>query len=60
MKTTRLFFALGGMLLLANCTTVEQQAPAPRTLTTTTEQTTVNRPYTNSVDTQTTRTYQTR
>ena len=46
---------LGGLLLLSNCTTVEQARPT--TQTTVTEETTVSRPYAGSVETQTTRRY---
>lgn len=47
--------SLGGILLLSNCTTVEQ--PRPSTHTTTTEETTVSRPFSSTVETQTTRRY---
>ncbi len=50
------FLSLGGILLLSNCTTVEQ--PRPSTHTTTTEETTISRPFSSStVETQTTRRY---
>jgi hypothetical protein len=56
MKTALTFIlGLGGLLLLSNCTTVEQ--PRPTTQTTVTEQTSVSRPYSSSVETQTTRRY---
>jgi starvation-inducible outer membrane lipoprotein len=56
MKTILIsILSLGGVLLLSNCTTVEQ--PAPRSQTTTTEQTTTSRPFSNTVETQTTRSY---
>lgn len=56
MKTALTFIlGLGGLLLLSNCTTVEQ--PRPTTQTTVTEETSVIRPYAGSVETQTTRRY---
>ncbi len=56
MKTTIIsILSLGGILLLSNCTTVEH--PAPTTQTTTTEETTVSRPFSSTVETQTTRRY---
>ena len=48
---------LGGLLLISACTTVEQPRPAPRTTSTTTEQTTISRPLSSTVETQTTRQY---
>lgn len=58
MKTTILsFLSLGGILLLSNCTTVEQRDPPTRTTSTTTEETTVSRPMSSTVETQTTRRY---
>lgn len=57
MKTTSLYlFALAALLMLAQCTYVREPR-RPQVSTTTTEQTTVNRPFSNSVETQTTRTY---
>jgi hypothetical protein len=47
--------SLGGILLFSNCTTVE--SPAPTTHTTTTEETTISRPLSSTVETQTTRRY---
>ena len=47
--------SLGGCLLLSNCTTVEQHQPT--THTTTVEETTVSRPFSSSVETQTTHRY---
>ncbi len=53
---TKLLSALCGLFALASCTTVEQ-APAPaRTSGVTTQQTTTSSPYSNSVETRTTRT----
>jgi hypothetical protein len=58
MKTALTFIlSLGGLLLLSNCTTVEQPRPQPTAHTTVTEETTVSRPYAGSVETQTTRRY---
>ena len=60
MKTALTFIlGLGGLLLLSNCTTVEQPRPQPQptTQTTVTEETSVSRPYSSSVETQTTRRY---
>ncbi len=60
MKTALTFtLGLGGLLLLSNCTTVEQARPQPQptTQTTVTEETSVSRPYSSSVETQTTRRY---
>ncbi len=58
MKTALTFIlSLGGLLLLSNCTTVEQARPQPTTQTTVTEETSVSRPYSSSVETQTTRRY---
>jgi outer membrane protein assembly factor BamE (lipoprotein component of BamABCDE complex) len=60
MKTALTFIlSLGGLLLLSNCTTVEQPRPTtqPTTQTTVTEETSVSRPYSSSVETQTTRRY---
>lgn len=45
---------LGGVFLLSNCTTVVRP---PATQTTTTEETTISRPYSSTVETQTTRRY---
>ena len=47
--------ALGGLSFFPSCTTVERREPL--THTTTTEQTTVRHPVTNTVETQTTRSY---
>ena len=58
MKTTIIsILSLGGILLLSNCTTVEH--PVPTMQTTTTEETTVSRPFSSTVEveTQTTRRY---
>ena len=58
MKTTIIsFLSLAGLLLLSNCTTVEQREPVTHTSSTTTEETTVRRPVYNTVETQTTRSY---
>ena len=58
MKTTIIsILALGGIILISNCTTVEQKEPTVHSSSTTTEQTTVNRPFSSSVETQTTRSY---
>lgn len=55
MKATILsFLGLGGLLLISSCTTVERE-PATRTSTSTTEQTTISRPMSSSVETQTIR-----
>lgn len=54
------FLALGGLGLLgvlASCTTVEQREPVTHTTSTTTEQTTVRNPVSNTVQTRTTRNY---
>jgi hypothetical protein len=47
--------ALGGLGFLNSCTTVEQREPVTHTTTTTTEQTTVRQPQTNTVETRTIR-----
>lgn len=49
--------ALSGLLFVSSCTTVEQKEPSVHSSSTTTEQTTVNRPFSNTVETQTTRSY---
>jgi hypothetical protein len=57
MKTTSLYlFALAALLALPQCTYVREPRH-PQVSTTTTEQTTVNKPFSNTVETQTTRTY---
>ena len=48
--------AVGGLIFISGCTTVEQMEPATRT-STTTEQTTVSRPLPSTVETQTIRSY---
>jgi hypothetical protein len=48
------FLSLGTFGIFSSCTTVEQREPATHT-TTTTAQTTVSRPTTNTVETKTTR-----
>lgn len=48
---------LGGVLLISNCTTVEQPEPVTHTSSTVTEQTTITRPLSRTVETQTTRQY---
>ncbi len=58
MKTILSFaMALGSLSFISSCTTVEQRDPAVHSSTTTTEQTTVRTPLSNTVETQTTRTY---
>lgn len=57
MKTTALYLVtLATLLTLSQCTYVRESRP-PNVSTTTTEQTTVNKPFGNTVETQTTRTY---
>jgi hypothetical protein len=57
MKTTSLYLiTLAALLTLSQCTYV-RESRHPNASTTTTEQTTVNRPFSNTVETQTTRTY---
>jgi len=48
--------ALGGISFVPSCTTVERREPVTRT-TTTEQTTTVRHPVTNTVETQTTRSY---
>lgn len=59
MKTinTLNLLALAGLISLTSCTTVVEKDPTVHAVSTTTEQTTVTRPYVNSVETQTTRSY---
>lgn len=59
MKNTRMIclLALTALGFLAGCTTVERIEPSSHTTSTTTEQTTVTRPYGTTVETQTTRAY---
>jgi len=58
MKTNIAFYLLviGAISSMSGCITVKRD-PAPRTTSTTTEQTTVVHPRSNTVETQTTRTY---
>ncbi len=57
MKTTSLYLiTLAALLTLSQCTYV-RESRHPNASTTTTEQTTVNSPFSNTVETQTTRTY---
>jgi len=57
MKTTIIcLLALGGVGSLSSCISVTKREPVTRT-TTTTEQTTMSRPHTQTVETQTTRNY---
>ena len=57
MKTIRIsFLTLVSVTFMSNCISVTQKEPYPRTsTTTTTEQTTLNRPSASTVQTQTTR-----
>ena len=57
MKTIRIsFLAIASVMFISNCISVTQKEPYPRTTTTTTtERTTLNRPSTSTVQTQTTR-----
>jgi len=57
MKTTSLYLiTLAALLTLSQCTYV-RESRHPNASTTTTEQTTVKSPFSNTVETQTTRTY---
>jgi len=57
MKLTILsLIVLGTLALAAGCVTVKKE-PRTHTTSTTTEQTTLSRPYSNAVETQTVRTY---
>lgn len=48
-------FGLSALGILSNCTTIEQKPATTRSISTTTEQTTVGKPVTNTVETTRTR-----
>lgn len=51
------FMAMAVLISISSCTTVEQREPSTHSTSTTTEHTTLSRPLSSSVETQTVRSY---